>query len=126
MAPGASAAREGVKGVLQADIERIQLRECGERSTFCLEVAVRARLVDVSTGEPVHDIVFVYSNPTRRLYKNDLGAVLSEVAAQPSPECRELAAICGDGGRQLLQEELTRALDVLVERILPEPTSASR
>ena len=123
--PVASAAREGVIGVLQADIQRIRLRECEERGTFCLEVAVRARLVDVGTGEPVYDTVFVYSNPTRRLYNNDLGAVLSEVAAQPSPKCRELAAICGDGGRHFLREELGRALDVLVKSILPEQTSAT-
>ncbi len=125
MAPGASAAREGVKGALQADMQRIQLRECAKGGTFCLEVAVRARLLDVGTGEPVYDTIFVVSNPTRRFDDSTIGQLYSEFLAARS-ECRELAAICGDGGRHLLREELGRALDVLVASILPKPTSASR
>ncbi len=123
--PAVPAAREGAKGRLQADMQRIQLRECAKGGTFCLEVAVRARLLDVNTDEPVYDTIFVYSSPTRRIDPSTAGPFYSEFLAARS-ECRELAAICGDGGRQLLREELTRALDVLVESILPEPTSASR
>ncbi len=125
MAPGASAAREGVKGALQADMQRIQLRECAKGGTFCLEVAVRARLLDVGTGEPVYDTIFVVSNPTRRFDDSTIGQLYSEFMVAPSSACRELEAICGDGGRHYLREELGRALDVLVKSILPEPTSAT-
>ncbi len=120
------AAREGVKSRLQADIQRIQLRACNQGGTFCLEVAVRARLLDAGTGEPVYDTVFVVSNPTRRIDQSTAGPIYSEFLVARSSACRELEAICGDGGRHFLREELTRALDVLVESILPEPTSASR
>ena len=86
---------------------------------------MRARLLDVGTGEPVYDTVFVHSNPTRRFEESLISQSYSEFVVAPSSECRELAAICGDGGRQLLRAELTRALDVLVKSILPEPTSAT-
>ncbi len=116
----ASTAQDGIDGALQASVHRIQLRECGEAGTFCLEVAVRARLLDVGTDEPVYDTIFVVSTPARRVYTNEIGAIFSEVLATPAAECRELAAFCGNGGRDLLRTDLTRALDILVKKFLPE------
>ncbi len=87
---------------------------------------MRARLLDVGTGEPVYDTIFVHSNPTRRFDDSAIGQWYSEFVVASSSECRELETICGEGGRELLRGELTQALDVLVESILPEPTSASR
>ena len=121
-----SAANQGYKAKLQIDIQRIQLRECEKRGTFCFEVAVRARLLETGTNEPVYDTKFAYSNPTRRIYLSTASIWYSELVAEPYSECRDLAAYCGAGGRQLFRQELGRALEVLVKRILPESALAPR
>ncbi|MEE9246009.1 MAG: hypothetical protein V3U63_07385 [Gemmatimonadota bacterium] len=117
------AAREGFKSVLQVEIQRVQMRECEERGAFCLEVAVRARLMDVRTNQPVYDTVFVYSNPSRRGVGRSTLPADYEFLPTAFAKCREMAAYCGESGRKLFKQELARALDLLVDSILPETAS---
>lgn len=119
----ASSDPDGAGGVLRTDIQRVQLRECEERGTFCVEVAARVRLLDAAAGEPVYDTILAYANPSRGLAPSEIGLHLTEFVVGPS-QSRELAAFCGDGGRALFNGELTRALEVLVDGIVPDGRSA--
>ncbi|MFQ5784653.1 MAG: hypothetical protein ACE5H8_07490 [Alphaproteobacteria bacterium] len=109
----------GAKGVLQADIQRIQLRDCGAGGgkTFCLEVAVRASLIDVDTGEPLYDAAVVYSDENLRVLHSVSDFPFREFAVGAA-ESRELTTYCDADGRELFRTDLARALDVLAGSIV--------
>jgi hypothetical protein len=128
---GDEALASDFKSILNVQIQRVVLHFCSTSSlsnTLCLDVVTRARLFEAATKTYRYDNVLVYS-------KN---AELSTLELRPyelfvtDPETddtsssirtslgRELEAYCGEGGGELLQGDLSRALDAIVNRIVQD------
>jgi hypothetical protein len=122
---GSDALASDVKSILTAQILRIALRHCGVwSSTLCLDVLTRAQLFEAATKRYRYDNVLVYSvaesaklelQPYQVLVRVPEPAVTESTDTQ-SPG-RELEAYCGKGGGEILQEDLSKALDATVNRV---------
>ncbi len=103
-----------LKSLLQVEVQRIQIRECSKRGSFCVEVAIRARLWTIPDKSLYLDKALVYTatHPYERLP--------SEIQVPAPSPCRKMEAYCGPQGRQLFREEIAAAISNLVERLLIE------
>jgi hypothetical protein len=111
---GAEALASEVKSILNAQITRVVLRLCSP--TLCLDVATHATLFDVATQTYVYDRVFVYSAAQLELQPYELFIRSSTTPAAS----RSLEAYCEAGGGELLQADLSNALDATVNRIMQD------
>jgi hypothetical protein len=81
-----------------------------------LDVATHATLFDVATQSYVYDRVFVYSGAELELQPYELF-----VSSPTTPATsRALEAYCEEGGSELLQADLSNALDATVYRVIQE------
>ncbi len=103
-----------LKSLLQVEVQRIQIRECQERGSFCVEVAIRARLWTIPGYNQYLDKVLVYtgSSPSDRIF--------SEIQVPAPSPCRKMEAYCGPQGRQVFREEIAAAISNLVDQLLIE------
>jgi hypothetical protein len=106
--------QRGLKSLLQVEVQRIQIRECQERGSFCVEVAIRARLWKISDKSLYLDKALVYTgtSPYERLP--------SEIQVPVPSPCRKMDRYCGPEGKQIFREEIAAAIPNLVERLLNE------
>ena len=106
--------QRGLKSLLQVEVQRIQIRECQERGSFCVEVAIRARLWKIPDKSLYLDKALVYTGtrPYERLP--------SEIQVPVPSPCRKMEGYCGPQGRQIFREEIAAAIPNLVERLLIE------
>lgn len=103
-----------VKSVLGARVTRVALRFCSP--TLCLDVATRVTLFDATTQTYIYDRVLVYSAA-----QFDLQPYESFVLSLTTPAAgRELETYCGEGGGEILQADLSNALDAIVNRVTLE------
>lgn len=109
------AARKGLKSLLQAEVQRIQLRECQERGSFCVEVTVRVRLVEVDSTNLIKDIVLLYSNLSPYYLHGESRPY--ELQTWKSSPCRKMEDYCGADAKQVLREEVRTGIIYLVERL---------
>ena len=122
---GSDALASDVKSIFTAQILRIALRHCGVwSSTLCLDVLTRAQLFEAATKTYRYDNVLVYSVAESAKLELQPYQVLVRVPEPPVTESsdtqspgRELEAYCGDGGGELLQGDLSKALDATVNRV---------
>ena len=122
---GNDALASDVKSIFTAQILRIALRHCGVwSSTLCLDVLTRAQLFEAATKTYRYDNVLVYSVAESAKLELQPYQVLVRVPEPPVTESsdtqspgRELEAYCGDGGGELLQGDLSKALDATVNRV---------
>lgn len=99
---------------LAVSIERFQLRECRERSTLCVDLALHLRLTDAATGAVRLDERLAYtSGYPDAVDPFKAGPRLYERSVAPLARCTALADWCSDGGPQLLAEEIRRGFDAL-------------
>jgi hypothetical protein len=107
------AGQQGLKSLLQVEVQRLQIRECQER-TFCVEVAIRARL---------------WKLPDKSLYLDKALAYTGTRPDEPLPSeiqvpypfpCRTMEDYCGPSGRQIFREEIAAANSNLVHQLLTE------
>jgi hypothetical protein len=103
-----------LRSLLQVEVQRIQIRECSERGSFCVEVAIRARLWTIPGYSQYLDEVLVYTGTS--LYER----LPSEIQVPGSSPCRKMEAYCGPQGRQIFREEIDAAIPNLVEQLLTE------
>jgi hypothetical protein len=109
--PTQTATQRGLKSFLQAAIQRIEIKECQERRSFCLQVSLRAQLWKLPEKTSVYDKVLVYtSSLTPKLQPSEV------MVLGPSP-CRRMEDYCGAQGKQLFREEIAAAIDSLVKRL---------
>ena len=108
------ASRQGLKSLLQVEVHRIQIRECSERGSFCVEVGIRARLWKIPDRSLYLDKALVYTGTS--LYER----MPSEIQVPGSSPCRKMEAYCGPQGRQIFREEIAAAIPNLVERLFIE------
>jgi hypothetical protein len=118
------AARHGLKTLLQAEIQRIQLRECQEQGSFCVELVLRARLWEANNHALLQEKILLYSN--LHPYRTYSKARPYEVATWASSPCRQMDIYCGPEGSQVLRQEIAAGLDSLVERLCFELGLLSR
>ena len=113
------ARRNGLKTVLQAEIQRIQLRECQERGSFCVELALRVRLWEANNHTLLQENTLLYSNlHPYRTYSEKLPTLPPyEDATWASSPCRRMEVYCGPEGSQVLRQEIANGLDSLVEKL---------
>jgi hypothetical protein len=106
--------RRELKSLLKAEISRIAIRESRDRGTFCVEVALKARLEEVNSQKVVYDRVLVYSaiSPLQR--------EAGEVQALKPSTCRKMDEYCGAAGRQVFREEVAAGLRALVDSLLDD------
>jgi hypothetical protein len=109
------AARKSLKSLLQAEIQRIQLRECQERGSFCVEVTLRARLVEVDSKNLSKDVVLLYSNLSPYYLHGESRP--NELQTWKSSPCRKMEDYCGAEAKQVLREEVGTGINYLVERL---------
>ena len=120
-----AALASNVKSIFTAQILRIVLRHCGVwSSTLCLDVVTRAQLFEAATKTYRYDNVLVYSiaeSARLELQPYQVLVRVPEPAATESSDTqssgRELEAYCGEGGGELLQGDLSKALDATVNRV---------
>jgi hypothetical protein len=116
---GARADTSDVKSVLHAQIQRVVLRLCPSSfpsTPVCLEVATRARLFETATQTYVYDRVFVYSAAQLELQPYELSVTSSTTAATG----RALEAYCEEDGGEILQADVSNALDATVNQIVQD------
>jgi hypothetical protein len=104
-----------IKGILYANIRRVVLRECNESWDFCVEVEMRARLKDVTTGNYVYDSILQYTFSQKGRPRGRDRYILPVPEAS---ECRELSTYCSAEGPHILRAELKKAARVLAEKVL--------
>jgi hypothetical protein len=106
--------QRGLKSLLQVEVQRIQIRDCQERGSFCVEVAIRVRLWKIPDKSLYLDKTLVYTgtSPYER--------IPSESQVPASSPCRKMEAYCGPQGRQVFREEIAAAISNLVEQLLIE------
>jgi hypothetical protein len=110
--PFLTAAQRGMKGLLVAEIQRIQIKQCeGRGGAFCLQVSLRAQLWTVPEKTSYLDKVLVYTSSLPRQLPP------SEVWVLGTSPCRTMEDYCGASGKQRFREELTDAIDNLVKRL---------
>jgi hypothetical protein len=97
--PFQTAAQRGAKSLLQADIQSVQLKQCLEQGSFCLQVSLRARLWKVPEKSLFMDKALVYTSSS-------------------SPH--KMADYCGEPGKQLFREDLAKAIDNLTNQLCGE------
>lgn len=99
---------------LAVSIERFQLRECRERSTLCVDLALHLRLADATTTAIRLDERLAYtSGYPDAVDPFKAGPRLYERSVAPFARCTALADWCSDGGPQLLAEEIRRGFEAL-------------
>jgi hypothetical protein len=113
-----------LKTLLQAEIQRVQLRECQERGSFCIELALRARLWEAKKHTLLQEKVLLYSN--LHPYRTYSETRPYEVATWASSPCRQMEVYCGPEGNQVLRQEIAAGIDSLGERLCFELGLLSR
>ena len=103
---------------LTATTERVLLRECGNPAELCLELGMRLRVLEQSSGNIVYDSTLLYSNDFLPLDPLQHGSHLYERLAGRRSPCVHLGSWCGDGGAAMLQEQLnTGAMEIAAQFI---------
>lgn len=107
--------------VILGQIRRIQLRECN-LGEFCVEVAVRLQALDTRTKERISDVLVVYSNPSRKLSRDELSppgrlGPQHEVLLPPAAPARPRQVYCRDGGESIFLNDVKNALNAAAEHI---------
>ena len=111
---GAEALASDIKSILNAQVTRVVLRFCSP--TLCLDVATHATLFDVATQTYVYDRVFVYSAAQLELQPYELSVPSSTTPAAS----RSLETYCEEAGGEILQADLSNALDATVNRVVQD------
>ncbi len=104
------AARSQLKSLLKAEIFRIAIRDCADRDSFCVEVALKARLADAAGQTVFYDRVLVYSGTPPG----------DELRASKRSPCRKMAEYCDAAGRQVFREEIATGIRSLVDKLLDD------
>jgi len=101
--------------IVDARIQRIALRHCqAESQNLCVEVAVRARVIEANNNKAIYDSVLFYSNGgNTAVQPYEMRAYSSE-----STPGHEVEAVCGENGIETFHGEIARALDAIVDGLV--------
>jgi hypothetical protein len=116
---------DGATDRLAVSIERFRLRECRERATLCVDIAMRLRLTDAATNAPRLDERLVYSAPFPPTDPFKAGPRLYERLVRPTSRCTALADWCGSYGPQLLEEEIQRGFGAIAAQLARDLAAAT-
>ncbi|QPK65009.1 hypothetical protein IVG45_08760 [Methylomonas sp. LL1] len=106
------ASLHGLKTILKADIQRIQLRECAKDGTFCMEFAMHFTVNDIKSGQVLFGKTMIYSESEASIQDRPY-----EVRTQKSPSCYVMNAYCGND-KIVFQSQIKEAMDILAHEML--------
>ncbi|RMH32716.1 MAG: hypothetical protein D6690_13220 [Nitrospirae bacterium] len=117
--------------IWETGVERVQLRECEERGSFCLELAVRLQIRERSAeeGQLVYDGFLLYSNPAARpvpfseqpFSQAQLPVYRTyEIPLSDRAPCRNLKFYCADENARLLHEEVSQVFSRMISYFLTD------
>jgi hypothetical protein len=121
----AGKAEDGIADRLAVSIERFRLRECRERATLCVDIAMRLRLSDAATKVLRLDERLVYTAPYPPTDPFEAGPRLYERLVSPTSRCTALADWCGPHGPQLLEEEIRRGFGAIAAQLARDLAAAA-
>lgn len=101
--------------VARIEFRRLKLRECLGEMSYCVEVMALAQVWDESEKRYVFDETLVYRHPFALF---EAPPPTYEIEIEPKAGCRPISIYCGDSGKEILREELTRGVEQLVLRAL--------
>jgi hypothetical protein len=110
------ASQYGLKSILQAEILRVQLRECEKDLTFYVEVAIRVRLLDPGTNRYLYNKVLLYTGHTRDL-RDTYFKQSYELPIFVFIKCRNVKDYFNEAGRRILREEISKAVTLSIEKV---------
>ena len=100
------AARLGLKSILTANVQRVQLRECLINGTFCIEMVLSFSLRDVKSGQVLYSKSFIYTQSEADNQERPY-----EIYTKSHPDCFILASYCHQD-RKVFFDQLIRALNI--------------
>lgn len=110
--PMEEATRLGIKSVIKADIQRIQLRECSINGTFCLEVVLHFSFTDIKSGQVLFGKTLLYSESEAGHQERP-----NEIRTQDKPACYAMKFYC-DSDREVFRNQFMKAMNVMASEIL--------
>jgi hypothetical protein len=111
--PLEQANQQGLKSIIQIEMIRVQLLECEDRGSFCVEVAFRARLWNMVSQNLLYDAVLYYPSNFVRIKRP-----FYETSVGTPSECRTMETYCDSNGYDLLKKEISQSIQSFIERIL--------
>lgn len=108
--PFAQANQQGLKSIFQTEILKVELSECKERGSFCVEVTLRTRLWNTASQMLVYDRVFRCANERVRIKPAFYESRIGECST-----CRKMENYRGDEGKQLFKAELSKAIQASIK-----------
>lgn len=118
-------ADDGTTDRLAVSVERLRLRECRERATLCVDIAVRLRLTGAATDALRLEERLTYTAPYPPGDPFKAGTRLYERLVRPISRCTALADWCGPHGPQLLEDEIRRGFDAIAAQLARDLTAAA-
>lgn len=91
---------------LVAATERVLLRECENTTGLCLELGMRLRVCEPTSGDVVYESILLYSSDFLPLEPSQHGPHIYECLVERKSPCVPLDSWCGDAGAATLQERL--------------------
>jgi hypothetical protein len=100
--------------ILHTRVQRIALRHCeADSKNLCIDVAVRARVIDAKSSKAIYDGVLYYNHGSNTAV---LPYELPAYSSERTSGC-EVEAICGEKGTEIFHGEIARALDAIVREL---------
>jgi hypothetical protein len=110
--PMEEASHLGLKSIIKADIQRIQLRECWKDGTFCIEFALHFTVNDIKSGQVLYGETVIYSESDASIQDRPY-----EIGTHKKPTCYSMNSYCGVD-KTVFQYQFKEAIDVLANEIL--------
>jgi hypothetical protein len=109
----AQASIHKLKTVLQAEILWVRLRLC-EASSYCVELSIRIKLLDISTNKYLYDGILLSTSPVggdKNFHRS------FEIPIFETSDCRNIEDYYGKEGLKVIEEEITEALKLSIEKV---------
>lgn len=125
---------QAYQSLLRLNIQRILLRNCQEPYSVCVEIAVRAHLLDRHSGQVIYDATYLYTSPKRDptgseadhhpIYGRQAWGYqpwpYHAIWERPVPraaDCYPIEALCENDGVSLFRSELEKAVAEIIKAV---------
>lgn len=116
VAPGTTLSVAGSE--LRFELQRVQFRQCSATGEYCLEIAVRVRVVSYPDGMLVYDAVLAYTSEDAWHDRDENIALQLQRSVSPQSPCTSLERYCRGDGLKAFETELLRGVNIIVDELL--------